>query len=78
MRRAGNPVFPNGTLTVKFRNVPGAKIEVQLDPSGAQEYSMVEKMKDGWRSVTVGKKGADYPAVRSIALVRGETKVSAR
>ena len=78
MRRAGNPVFPNGTLTVKFRDVPGAKVEVVLDPSGAQECSMVEKTEGGWRSVTIGKKGADYPAVRSIALVKGGTKDGAR
>ena len=76
MRRCGNPVFPNGTVTVKFRDIPGAKIEVALDPSGAREYSMVEKTEDGWRSVTIGKKGAEYPAVRSIALVREKPETS--
>ena len=70
MRRAGNPVFPNGTITVKFRDVPGAKVEIALDPSGSREYSCSETVEDGFRTVVVGKKGADYPAILSIALVK--------
>jgi hypothetical protein len=70
MRRVGNPVFPNGTITVKFRDVPGAKVEVALDVSGAQVYSCQETVSGGVRTVTIGKKGADYPCVRSVALVK--------
>ena len=69
VRTAGNPVFPNGTITVKFRDVPGARVEVALDKEGAQEYSISETVADGVRTVVVGKKGAKYPAVLSIALV---------
>ena len=69
MRRAGNSVFPNGTLTVAFKDVPGSRIEVDLDPSGAQTYACIEKTENGVRTVTIGKKGVEYPAVRSIALV---------
>ena len=69
VRLAGNPVFPNGTISVRFRDVPGAKAEVQLDPSGSQEYTIRESVADGMRTVTVGKKGRDYPALLGIALV---------
>lgn len=70
VRQAGNPVFPNGTVAVRFVDVPGAKVEVALDPSGAQEYEMRETVADGVREVTVGKKGRDYPRLLAIALVR--------
>ena len=69
VRQAGNPVFPNGTISVRFRDVPGAKVEVQLDPSGSQEYTIRESVAGGMRTVTVGKKGRDYPAILGIALV---------
>jgi len=70
VRYAGNSVFPNGTITVKFRDVPGAKVEVALDPDGAQECTKSETVSDGVRTVVVGKKGASYPGVVTIALVR--------
>lgn len=69
-RQAGNAVFPNGTISVRFRDVPGAKAEVALDPSGAQAYTLGESVTDGVRTVTVGKKGRGYPALLAIALVR--------
>ena len=72
VRQAGNPVFPNGTISVRFRDVPGAKVEVALDPSGAQDYELRESVADGVRTVTVGKKGRDYPALLAIALVHGD------
>ena len=75
MRKVGNPVFPNGTITVKFRDVPGAKVEIALDPSGSQEYSCTETLEDGFRKVVIGKKGADYPAVVSVALVKSALHV---
>ena len=70
VRYAGNPVFPNGTIAVKFADVPGAKIEVTLDPDGAQDYTLKESVVQGKRMVTIGKKGANYPGILSIALVR--------
>ena len=73
VRQAGNPVFPNGTISVRFRDVPGAKVEVALDPSGAQEYSLDESVAEGVRTVTVGKRGRDYPALLAIALVSRPT-----
>ena len=33
------------------------------------DYTLTESVKDGFRTVTVGKKGRGYPAVLSIALV---------
>ena len=75
IRHAGNPVFPNGTIAVRFRDVPGAKVEVALDPSGAQEYALHESVADGVRTGTVGKKGRDYPALLAIALVRADDAV---
>ena len=70
MRQVGNPIFPNGTITVEFRDVPGAKVEVALDGHGAQIYTCRESVSNGKRMVTIGKKGSDYPTVRSIALVK--------
>ena len=70
VRTVGNPIFPNGTITVKFRDVPGAKVEVALDPEGAQAYTMTESVSGGIRTVVIGKKGAGYPDVMHIALVR--------
>ena len=70
VRQAGNPVFPNGTISVRFEDVPGAKVEVELDPSGAQEYDLRETVAGGFREVTVGKRGRDYPRLLAIALVR--------
>lgn len=71
VREAGNAVFPNGSISVRFRDVPGAKVEVSLDPSGAQECAVTEAVASGVRTVTVAKKGRAYPAVRSISLVSG-------
>ncbi len=70
VRYAGNPVFPNGTISVKFADVPGAKVEVELDPDGAQSCAVAESVKDGVRTVTIGKKGRGYPGVLSVALVK--------
>ena len=70
VRQAGNPVFPNGTIAVRFEDVPGAKVEVALDPSGSQEYELREASAGGVREVTVGKKGRGYPALLAVALVR--------
>lgn len=70
VRDAGNPVFPNGTIAVKFADVPGAKVEVDLDPSGARACAVSESVADGVRTVTIGKKGRGYPGVLSVALVK--------
>lgn len=70
VRMAGNPVFPNGTIEVRFREVPGARAVVELDESGAPTCEVTERVADGFRYVKVGKRGRDYPAVRSISLLR--------
>lgn len=70
VRFVGNPTFPNATVTVEFADVPGARVEIMLDPNGTQEYVKRESVHDGVRTVSIGKKGRDYPAVRSIALVK--------
>ena len=75
VRQAGNPVFPNGTISVKFADVPGARVEVATDPSGTKDFSLDESVADGVRTVTVGKKGRDYPLVLGIALVKPSDKV---
>ena len=69
VRWVGNAVFPNGTITVEFKDVPGARLEIALDPSGSQEYKCNESVADGKRKVVISKKGAAYPGVRSISLV---------
>jgi len=69
VRWVGNTVFPNGTITVDFKDVPGAKLEIALDPSGSQEYKYSESVEAGRRKVVISKKGASYPAIRSISLV---------
>ena len=75
VRQAGNPIFPNGTISVKFVDVPGARVEVATDPSGTKDFSLDESVADGVRTVTVGKKGRDYPLVLGIALVKPSDKV---
>jgi len=70
MRRVvGNAAFPNGTITVEFKEVPGAKVEVDADPRYAKDFAVTEKVADGIRTVTIAKKGASYPGIRSIALI---------
>ena len=70
VRFAGNPVFPNGTITVKLSAPQDARIEVALDPDGAQTCRIDKSWKDGVWTVIVGKKGAEYPGVLSIAALR--------
>ena len=54
---------------MKFADVPGARIEIATDPSGTGDFSLDESVTDGVRTVTVGKKGRDYPLILGIALV---------
>ena len=70
VRWVGNTVFPNGTIEVHLRDEPGARLEIALAPSGSQEYSCEETAKDGYRKVVIGKKGAAYPGIVHVALVR--------
>ena len=74
VRFAGNPVFPNGTISVKLSAPKDARIAVALDPDGAQTCRIDKSWKNGVWTVTVGKKGADYPGVLSIAALRAEVK----
>ena len=73
VRWVGNAVFPNGTITVEFKDVPGAKLEITLDPSGSQEFKCSESVEAGRRKVMILKKGASYPGIRSISLCAGQT-----
>ena len=45
-----------------------------IDPDGAQTCRIDKNWKNGVWTVTVGKKGADYPGVLSIAALRAEVK----
>ena len=80
VRFAGNPVFPNGTISVKLAAPKDARIAVALDPDGAQTCRIDKSWKDGVWTVTVGKKGTDYPGVLSIAALRpdGRSRVDFR
>ncbi|MBQ2631842.1 MAG: hypothetical protein IJG13_19365 [Kiritimatiellae bacterium] len=69
VRIAGNHVFPNGTITVKFRDVPGARVEVSADDGAG--FECMESVENGIRTVKVGRKGDGFPAIRYIALVSG-------
>ena len=71
VRYAGNAVFPNGTVTVKLKAPESAKVVVDLDPDGSQTCRIDKSWKDGVWTVTVGKKGADYPGILSIACMPG-------
>ena len=70
VRFVGNAAFPNGTIAVEFKDVEGACVEVDADPKYAKDLTVVEKSANGVRSVTIAKKGASYPGIRSIALVK--------
>ena len=74
VRQVGNPIFPNGTISVRFRDVKGAKVEVALDPSGAQEYDIRESVSNGFRTVVIGKKGRNYPVILGVSFVRDMTR----
>ena len=71
VRYAGNNRFPIGRITVKLRAPESARIEVALDPDGAQACDIRKSWSDGIWTVSVGKKGADYPGVLSIAARSG-------
>lgn len=70
VRWVGNSIFPNGTIHVEFKDVPGAHVEVILSPKGARDYVIEEFSANGTRHVTIGKKDSRYPAVIAVALVR--------
>ena len=71
VRYVGNDVFPNGTITIELKGPADARVEVSLDPEGAQECAVEKNWKDGVWTVVIGKKGAGYPGVLSIALLSG-------
>ena len=50
--------------------VKGTKVEVALDPSGAQEYDIRESVSNGFRTVVIGKKGRNYPVILGVSIVR--------
>lgn len=70
VRWAGNTRFPIGRITVKLRAPETAKIVVDLDPDGAPTCALEKTWADGVWTVTVGKKGAAYPAVRAISAIK--------
>lgn len=73
VRYAGNGIFPNGTVRVEFKDDGTSKLEIELDPErGAKEYALSDVTTNGIRTVAISKKGADYPAIRSIALIKGD------
>ena len=70
VRFVGNAAFPNGTITVEFKDIEGTRVEVDADPQYAKEFTVSEKTENGIRRVTISKKGASYPGIRSISLVK--------
>ena len=68
VRYAGNAIFPNGTVRVEFDDVPGAKVVVDVDPESAADYSQTIERAGGKLRVSISKKGASYPAIRSVSL----------
>lgn len=70
VRWVGNSIFPNGTVRVEFKDVPGARVEVILSPKGAQDYALTETVENEVRSVEIAKDGVRNPAVVAVALVR--------
>lgn len=69
VRYAGNPVFPNGTIAVRLKAPADAVVSVALDPDGAQECRIDKSWTNGVWTVTIGKKGAAYPGVLSVAAM---------
>lgn len=70
VRWVGNSIFPNGTIHVEFKDVPGARVEVMLAQKGSKDYIIEDFSANGTRHVTIGKKDANYPAVIAVALAR--------
>ena len=71
VRFVGNAAFPNGTIAVEFRDVAGARVEVDADPKYATDFTVSETVAGGVRTVRISKKGSSYPGIRAIALVAG-------
>ena len=71
VRHVGNPTFPIGRITVRLNAPADARIDVALDPDGAPACDVRKEWADGTWTVSIGKTGADYPAVLSVAAVRG-------
>ena len=70
VRWVGNSIFPNGTIHVEFKDVPGARVEVMLAKKGSKDYIIEDFSANGTRHVTIGKKGSNFPAVIAVSLVR--------
>ena len=67
VRHVGNARYPNGTIAVRLKAPQSARIEVALDPDGAQCADITKSWSNGVWSVTVGKKGVEHPAVLFIS-----------
>jgi hypothetical protein len=68
VRHAGNPIFPNGTISVELKAPADAEISVVLDKTLGAETANVEKSwSNGVWKVKVSKRGKLYPAVMSIS-----------
>lgn len=67
VRHVGNARYPNGTIAVRLKAPQSARIEVALDPDGAQCADITKSWSNGVWSVTVGKKGMEHPAVLFIS-----------
>lgn len=71
VRSAGNPIFPNGTITVELKAPADAEIVVELDRAlGAGECRLDKTWAGGKWKVVIGKRGREYPAVMSVAAVK--------
>jgi len=74
VRHVGNARYPNGRIEVALKAPQTAKIEVDLDPCGAQLADVDSRWSNGVWTVSIGKKpGLAHPSVRSIAAT-AETK----
>ena len=69
VRHVGNLRYPNGRITVRLKGPQSARIEVALDPDGPQAADVAKEWLDGVWTVSIGKKGREFPSVMSISAL---------
>lgn len=66
-----NCVFSNGVAVVEFKAIPGAALEIDVEPPcGMTDIGFTDVTENGVRRVTIRKAESTSSSVRSVSLVR--------
>jgi len=67
VRHVGNARYPNGGITVRLKAPQSAEIEIDFERDGAVAADVSKSWSDGVWTVSIGKAGSAFPAVKSIS-----------